>query len=89
MLERGQQDRAEDRAEQPEQRRGWERTAHGDDATSICRARRETPPELGAQSWGERRHKVLGNILIQSEPTFCKVSGQDEITQLLAFFPGH
>lgn len=84
--ERGRQDRAGDRAEPPDQRRGWEGTARGDHATSIGGVRGEDPPEFGAQSWGEWRHEGLGIVLIQSEPTFCKVSGQDEITRLLAFF---
>lgn len=85
MLGRGRQDRARDRAEQPDQCCGREGTAHGDYATSIRGARGETPPGFGAQEW---RCKVLGITLIQSEPTFCKVSGQDKITLLLTSFLG-
>lgn len=82
ILQRGWQDRAGARAEQPGQHCGQEGTAHGDDATSLGGARGENPLEFGAMSWGEQSCKVLGIAQIQSEFTWLPPVGSPDRMKL-------
>lgn len=78
MPGRGWQDRAGDRAEQPEQHHGGEGTS----TRWLC--------YIHPWMSGEKPHQGLvhRNGDAKSEPTFCKVSRQDGITLLLTSFPG-